>query len=336
MKKINPFLLAGIAFALLFIVIIVAVISTYKNTASEVTDAVKSKEVQSTYNILLLGKDSTAKLCDVMMLMSINSQSGDVNVLQIPRDTYFNFTDKSYKKINAAPRDLSTGDFVKSLSQSLGVNIDFYICMGLDTVSQMVDMMSGVEIDVPFDMEYNDPAQNLSISLKKGKQVLDGKSAIEFLRYRSGYATGDLGRMNAQKMFLVSFFKRLEEQNNLTNYYKMFKLILNNSEVNFNESDVMSVALKMSKNKNGIVTYATAPGEAVQSEQSGAWYYILSKPAMTELLLERFGLSNEQDFDKENKFVDKRNKSFYDIYNKCCEYKLYTTDDIENNMIDIN
>ena len=88
------------------------------------------------------------------------------------------------------------------------------------------------------------------------------------------------------------------------------------------------------KAKGGTVSYVTSPGEAIQSEESGAWYYILSKSSMTEILRSRFyGVEN---FDEQTKFVDKDKKSFYDIYNKNCEVRIYTADDIENNKININ
>ena len=72
-----------------------------------------------------------------------------------------------------------------------------------------MDNLSGIEIDLPYDMDYEDSSQNLSIHLKAGKQTLGGKEALGFLRYRSGYVTGDLGRIDAQKLFLNAFINRL-------------------------------------------------------------------------------------------------------------------------------
>ena len=93
------------------------------------------------------------------------------------------------------------------------------------------------------------------------------------------------------------------------------------------------VARLMGK-KDMTVSYMTAPGEAIQSDKSGAWYYILSSLAMNELVLTRFGA--KKDFDVDNKFVDKQVKSFYDIYKKRCECKIYSAYEIDNNQININ
>ena len=209
--------------------------------------------------------------------------------------------------------------------------------LDLDTLARTVDSLSGIEVDVPFDMSYEDKSQNLTIDIKAGKQTLDGKSAVQFLRYRSGYITGDLGRINAQKLFLNALFKKMGEIGNPFTLYKTCSLLLNSADTNIKEQDVLSMGLKYNKLKGSSVKYMTAPGEAVQDAESGAWYYVLSKEASADILSKCFGLRVEKtDFDKNNKFVDKDDKSFYDIYNKYCEVRIYSADDVENNEVNIN
>ncbi len=335
MKNISLIKIMLIAFALLGVIIVFAAISTLND--GETADTVKSTDGQGIYNLLLLGNDSEAKLSDVIMLVSLNVLNGDAYVMQIPRDTYLNYTDASYKKINGAPRELGTEGFRDFLSESLGVTIDFYLSLTLDTVGKMVDTLGGIELDVPHDMDYDDPAQNLSIHIKAGEQTLDGASAVQFLRYRSGYVTGDLGRVNAQKLFMAAFIERLDENKNPAKIYRLFKLVAQNCDTNIAEQDVMRILTVATRYTDGEVFYVTAPGEAIQSQNSGAWYYVLSRQSMSELLFNYFGANGgENNFDKDNKFVDKRVKSFYDIYEKRCEYKIYSDDDIENNIIDIH
>lgn len=337
MKNISLIKIMLIAFALLGIIIVFAAISTLGGNETETTDTVKNADGQDIYNLLVLGNDSEAKLSDVIMLVSLNVTNGDAYVMQIPRDTYFNYTDESYKKINGAPRELGTEGFCNFLSESLGVNIDFYLSLTLDTVGKMVDTLGGIELDVPRDMDYDDPSQNLSIHIKAGEQTLDGASAVQFLRYRSGYVTGDLGRVNAQKLFMAAFIERLDENKNPAKIFRLFKLLAQNCDTNITEQDVMRIASVATRYADGEVFYVTAPGEAIQSQKSGAWYYVLSRKSMSELLSNYFGAKpGENIFDKDNKFVDKQVKSFYDIYEKRCEYKIYSDDDIDNNLIDIH
>ena len=333
-KRLVDYLCAFIVVAIMIGVILA--LFAYKPQKEEpATDTLNTKNEDSVYNVLFLGRDNAAGLCDVIILGTINTDNGNISFMQIPRDTYFNYTEANYKKLNGAYNSLGTAATVAStLGKALGINIDFYLCLGLDAIENMVDAVGGIEINVPSDMYYNDPAQNLQINLKAGNQILNGKQAVEFIRYRSGYVTGDLGRMDAQKLFLNAFAKKVVEMANPFALYNVFKLICDNGETNVTGNDFLSIGLKCIKAKTGKVSYMTAPGEAIQSENSGAWYYILSAPSMRELLSSCF--DSKDSFDKENKFVDNSNKSFFDIYNKKCEIKIYTSDDIENNKININ
>ena len=333
-KKINNFLCAFIVISIM-VALVFALFYAKPKPEEAVTDTLQRAKNDSVYNFLLLGRDSAAGLCDVVILGTVNTDNGNISFMQIPRDTYFNCSSTTYKKINGAYNSLgSASKMTSALSESLGIKIDYYLCLGLDAIEKMVDAVHGIEVNIPMDMDYTDPEQNLSIKLNAGNQILNGKNAVQFLRYRSGYITGDLGRIDAQKLFLNAFAKRVANLGNPLSLYNLFKIICENSESNLKANDLISIAFKCAQAKTGKVSYMTAPGEAIQSQKSGAWYYILSASSMTELLRSRFDMVDT--FDKDYKFVDKNAKAFYDIYNKNCEVKIYTADDIENNKININ
>ena len=339
MKNVFKIDLKVVLFILTVMVCLAVVLFAQGNARSngDVTNtAIRTSEAE-VCNFLLLGTDKAAGLSDVIMLVSVNLSNGSINFMQIPRDTYFE-CGSTYKKLNGAPQTLgSVKAFAESLGDAMGIKINYYLSLGLEAVQKMVDFVSGIEVDVPFDMDYEDKSQNLSIHLKAGKQTLDGKSAVEFLRYRAGYITGDLGRINAQKLFMNAFVKRIGEMGNPLALFNICRLVLSNSETNIKESDIFSLCLKYARVKGGSVSYMTAPGEALQDANSGAWYYILSHSSMAELVCDRFGArEDKKDFDKAKRFVDINEKSFYDIYNKFCEVKIYSADDVENNEVNIN
>lgn len=336
MKKVN--LIAIMIVVLVLFVAFVAVVALfYSGNKEDSTTQITSGAslLSDNYNILLLGRDKTAGLSDVITIASIDMKNNNVNIMQIPRDTYFNYGNDEHNKINGAPCVIGVSSFSDRLAQTLGIDIDYYLSLDLDVLEEIIDMISGIDIEVPLDMDYDDPAQNLSIHLKAGKNHLNGKEAIGFLRYRSGYVTGDIGRLDAQKLFMDAFFTRFSEQKNFVVFYNVFKLVSAKTETNIREQDIISMGLKMNSKKDMKVYYMTAPGEAVRSDKSGAWYYILSSPSMSELLKNGFG-AYEKDFDKNNKFVDKQVKSFYDIYKKRCEYKIYSAEEVKSNKININ
>ena len=157
------------------------------------------------YNFLLLGQDEAAGLTDVVILAHV--EAGRMCMAQIPRDTYLRYTDQNYKKINGAVKSGGAAALCEALEQALPVVIDGYVLLDLDCVRDAVDLLGGVEIDVPCDMDYEDPTQGLSIHLKKGRTHLSGAEAVHFVRYRAGYVRGDLGRVDAQKLFLAAFLE---------------------------------------------------------------------------------------------------------------------------------
>ena len=268
-------------------------------------------------NLLLLGKDNVADLCDVMMLVSLNSTSGQLSVVQIPRDTYFSYTASDYKKINAASHRLGGAEkFKKKLSDALGVPIDGYIEFDLDFVRDAVDMVGGVELDVPCDMHYDDPQQNLSIHLKKGKQMLMGEDAVAFVRFRSGYRRADLGRRDAQKLFLAAFSRAFSEHVGVSEIPRMIWLATKHLKTDVRLDTMISVAVGMRNLPGENITVLTLPGEEVQSEYSGAWYYILSRDGCADAIEKYLTDGVYSGFDPNGLFTDKSRKNFLEIYQR--------------------
>lgn len=95
------------------------------------------------------------------------------------------------------------------ISRTFGIYFDYYAIVSTDAFVQIVDAIGGVDVYVQHDMHYDDPYQDLHIHINKGQQHLDGKQAEGFVRYRAGYAQADIARLDAQKIFLTAFFKKL-------------------------------------------------------------------------------------------------------------------------------
>lgn len=167
-------------------------------------------------NVLLLGINSG--LTDTIMLVSFDKESKRVDVISIPRDTYYHragYDSLGECKINAAYK----GDPVNSAkavsSVLLGMPINYYAVIDYKGVANIVDSMGGVPMDIPNiqnkgGMYYRDPYDTppLKIALPAGPRVLDGKEAVQFLRFRHGYTEGDIGRVKAQQQFVKSAFKQ--------------------------------------------------------------------------------------------------------------------------------
>ncbi len=288
-------------------------------------------------NFLVMGKDETSGLYDMIMLVSYNATQRQIGVVQIPRDTYAEFTESSYKKLNGAVSALGgEREFCDFLSKSLSVSIDHYISIDLYSVGEIVDVLGGVEVDVPFDMNYEDPAQGLSIHLKKGKNILDGEAARKFVRYRSGYLEGDLGRMDAQKLFLAALVKKLKSDISVFDIGAIVAAASDNVKMSIPMSSVIPLAKQLINIPAENVKFVTLAGEGAVASVSGASYYVISRPSAIKILNEVLGADvSEENFDVGKVFLNERYNSFEDIYNSNVEYKIFDAKTLVGSGIEI-
>lgn len=158
--------------------------------------------------ILLAGTDESGDRTDTLMLLNINKTTGQISLMSIPRDTKINCTYWP-QKINAAYGMNGKGeegmdslmDYVK---ECVGFRPDGYVLVELDVFIDLVNLFGGVEFNVPMDMYYDDPTQDLHIALNSGLQTLDGEEAMGLVRYRYGYYDADIGRVRVQRDFMLA------------------------------------------------------------------------------------------------------------------------------------
>ncbi len=286
------------------------------------------------YRVLVLGRDEAAGLTDMMMLASFDLENASLSVMQIPRDTYLAYTQADYKKINGALSRLGgEKELCAFLSRVLGVSIDAYVSFDLEMPARAVDALGGIEIDVPFDMDYDDPYQDLSIHLKKGKQRLSGDEATHFIRYRSGYLRGDLGRMDAQKLFAAAFFRAFTENCDMGDLPKMAMLVAKYVRTDMRVDTMMALASALRRVSADDVRLLTLPGEEVQSAYSGAWYYIASSEGTRTVLAEHFGA--EGAFDPDKSLTDMGRVSFREIYERNSIPEVFTVRELLGGKLQI-
>ena len=347
MKKVFKFSLIGL-FAFLFVFgALVAVKSLFfdngisalarSGEGETATDGLPTSGSGQRHNFLVLGRDNVSGLQDMMMLASYDEKNGTVSIVQIPRDTYAEFSSGSYKKINGAVSALGSEEALCDfLSEALSVPIDYYISLDLDAVGDIVDALGGIEIEVPFDMDYEDPAQNLSIHIKKGKNTLDGKTARQFVRYRSGYVRGDVGRIDAQKLFLAALIKKVKSGISFTEAARIAIKMFDDIETNIAFDDMTKLiggALAVESENISIVTLA---GEEATATSSGASYYVMSRPSAIKIMNEHLGGSaTEENFDTGRVFLNEKYDEFERIYETPAEYKVYNAKSILEEGIDI-
>ena len=280
----------------------------------------------SAYCVLVLGEDKVSGLTDVMMLARFDISNRSASVMQIPRDTYADYG-SSYKKLNGALKYLGSEEkLCEFLSESLGIEIDGYVSLGLSAFRNAIDAVGGVELELDKAIRYSDPEQKLYIDLPAGKQVLDGKKAEMLVRFRSGYVRGDLDRLDVQKSFLIALFNKLKSSVDISNAYEFATKVLSQMSTNIDIPLAVALGLKAIALDNSDIALLTLPGEAVVSQKSGGSYYVMSVEPTREALSKFFALSGEN-IDSGKRFKNLNDKSFCEIYDKKFDFSVSFADD---------
>ena len=205
------------------------------------------RKSQDYYTVLILGRDTGGGgNTDTMLLASYDVTNQKATVMSIPRDTMVNVS-WDIKKINSVYNWYGGGDrgiqyLYKEIAQLVGFEPDYQVIVEWEAVGQIVDAMGGVWFDVPRDMYYSDPLQNLYINQKAGYRLLTGDDAMQVLRFRdgaNGYKDGDLGRIKTQQAFLTAMVDQLLQIKNVTKINQFIQVFQNNVETDLSFQNIL-------------------------------------------------------------------------------------------------
>lgn len=284
------------AFRILTIVGLITLFSVIYRTAdnkdlNEIPDEYpESAEKSEDMDFLVLGTDKDETRTDLILLCHYDGEKNLINALQIPRDTRVE-TGRNDKKINSAYGNQKGIECVKNEIGGLtGIYPDKYILLNFDGFRKLVDAIGGVEYTVPVDMKYSDPAQNLYIDLKQGRQVLDGEKAEMLMRFRknddgSGYVDGDIGRLKVQKNFYKEVIRKLMSFDSIMNVGGVMDAVGGNFKTDFTLSDFISHIKDFKKMNENSVNVFVLPGMSKYLEENGSMisYYIADTNQLNEL-----------------------------------------------------
>lgn len=245
-----------------------------------------SSKKKEEINALVCGTNQD--LTDTMIYVNYDVKNGKVAMMSIPRDTYITNEYCNGHKLNSLYRGKNVQPFINQIEELIGVDIDYYLIFDSKMLHEIVDAVGGVEVDVPIRMKYDDPTQNLHIDLKPGVQVLNGKQAEQFVRYRkgndgSGYAMGDLQRTEVQQQFIKKFISTVLSTKNLTKIPDLINIALDNTDTNITAREALKYSTDVIKVDTANITSCTAPGEA--KYVNGVSYFVLDE-AKTKTLVE--------------------------------------------------
>lgn len=344
----KPVIILIVLVGILFIGIYVTIFAFAGNTqfdASHKHNATSTTSSSSANNniFLMCGKDTVSGLTDVILLVKFNVNQGEVSILQIPRDTFVSLDHSNSKKINSVSGGESGIENLKNLLESSWkISIDYTVEFTLEAFSHFIDLIGGITVNVPYDMDYEDPSQNLQIHIKAGNNLLYGDAAAQFVRFRSGYVQGDLARIDAQKIFMAALAKKATTELSPFKMPAVAGALIGEINTNMSLQECLTFARAALNIDMKNITMTTLPGKDARAQNSkGAWYYIINRTATHDVINRHFRSTENpvllSEFDREYFFCSHAYPHFEKIYNdQGYSIKEHRADDIINNGIDID
>lgn len=255
----------------------------------------KTAEKLGTVYIVVTGESQN--LTDSIMVCAYNPKSNKATIMSIPRDTY---TGSNQSKAAASDKintlyQKSPQKLLDEVNEITGLNIKYYMNIDTKGLQELIDSIGGVNFDVPIDMDYDDPTQDLHIHLKAGKQLLDGDKAEQVLRFRhnndgtsypSSYGDNDIGRMKTQREFIKVLIQQISNKKSLSDFKQYAQIVKNNVTTNFNIDDIIDyIPYIIDFNTENLKT-TTLPGEPKKC--NGVWLYIPNDEEIDKIIKDMF------------------------------------------------
>lgn len=259
--------------------------SPFKNVQTQPLSVKKGKEDltppkwegKDRVNILLMGGDSRGlkeneiPRSDTIMVASIDPVTKKAHLFSILRDTYVKIPDYGQDRINAALAVGGPNLAMKTVSNLLGIPIQYYVYTDFKGFIALVDAVGGVEIDVEKNMKYSDSedGHEYDINLKKGLQRLDGKTALQYVRFRHD-ALSDFARTERQRKFMQAIAKEMQSTSSILKLPRILQSIDPYIETNMTVSEMVKLgALGFEIRTDEVASQQIPPAELLEEKTVG-------------------------------------------------------------------
>lgn len=229
--------------------------------------------IDDVFTFVVGAVDEDETRTDALMVATMDVNKKTINIMNIPRDTMCNNgLSGASRKINAA-YGMSKGieQTKTEIERLMGFKPDKYVIVNFDGIAAIVDAIGGIDYEIPFRMEYDDPSQNLHIDLYAGMQHLDGKQTVEFLRWRHNndysvqYPNGDEGRVENQQKFLKTLAAEVFQLKNITKISSIADAVFQNVKTDLTAGELLWMGMQALQIKNENIQFFTLPGYGAMS-----------------------------------------------------------------------
>lgn len=287
-----------------FIIFIIGVLLTFISlniyVPTIIPDKIKILTLRDKKNILFLGVDEVVNdskekksgkydiwrgRSDTIVILSLDPYKNSIHVLNIPRDTRIKIDGYDIEKINYLNAIDGPSITKKHVERLLGIRIDNYVQVNLEGMVKFIDEIGGIIINVPQRMRYKDITGMVDINLFPGRQLLNGKQAVDFVRFRHD-SMGDIGRVARQQAFIEALIKRTLDPIVFTRIPALLSGMNRTISTNLKPNEVVKIANFVRNVPTANRKIAMLPGKC--GELNGVSYWIPTKKETLELVNEFF------------------------------------------------
>ena len=280
----------------------------FSNTEEEINEdfVVPVDKATGRINVLVLGVDKDGLRTDTIIVASYDLDNNKVSMLSIPRDTRM-YVGNRYQKINAAHAISQSGKIkgpqgsIEAVTRLTGIPINYYVEFSFDAFKNTIDALGGVDFDVPRDMDYEDPVQDLYIHLKQGYQHLDGDKAEQLVRFRR-YPEGDIARVRMQQDFVKAVAEQKLNVGILTKLPDIYNVLKDDVSTNFTIMDITKYVNNLKELSSDNIQMFQLPGQFGGAEYTTSYWI----PNMDEI---KTLVQTEFEYDAENATIHSEDNS---------------------------
>ncbi|MEC0208935.1 LCP family protein [Paenibacillus ehimensis] len=228
-------------------------------------------------NVLILGGDSRGlkknevPRSDSIMVASIDPVTKKAYLFSILRDTYVKIPGHGEDRINTALAIGGPNLAMRTVSDLLGIPVQYFFYTDFKGFIALTDAIGGIDLEVEKDMKYRDSedGHEYDINLKKGMQHLDGKMALQYVRFRHD-AMSDFSRTERQRKFLQAVAQKMQTTGSLIRLPKILNSIDPYLETNMTTTDMLKLGtLAFEAKTEGMVSQQIPPSELLIEKRVG-------------------------------------------------------------------
>lgn len=214
------------------------IINTLSYSYKKETEVTKS--LDEPFTVLVIGADGKGGAtynADVLILMTINPNTKKVVMVDVVRDTYtYNLGNNKMDKITHSGW-YGTENVVNTVSNLFDIEIDYYVRMNFNSVTNLVDMLGGVTVNVPYRYIVK-PQNSKNYYIEPGLRNLNGIETLWLARTRKEAGSSLLTRGEMQMTIIEQLIKQVDGNFLVNNFLDIFDLISSNVVTNIEKQDL--------------------------------------------------------------------------------------------------